>query len=60
MMRSQSTKAPDRERGNVRARLDNRVQGYSLWVSHADGKPIQTGVSPDRTGVISVNEGAGS
>src|SRR5580692_1035823 len=31
------------------ARLGNRVQGYSFWVSHADGTPIQTGVSPDRT-----------
>ena len=24
-------------------------QGYSFWVSAADGKPVQTGVSPDRT-----------
>jgi hypothetical protein len=31
------------------ARLDNRVQGYSFWVDHASGKPIQVGVSPDRT-----------
>jgi hypothetical protein len=31
------------------ARLGNRVQGYSFWVSHADGKPIQVGVDPDRT-----------
>jgi hypothetical protein len=31
------------------AQLGNRVQGYSFWVSHADGKPIQTGVSPDHT-----------
>jgi hypothetical protein len=31
------------------ARLGNRVQGYSFWVNAATGKPIQTGVSPDRT-----------
>jgi hypothetical protein len=31
------------------ARLDNRVQGYSFWVDHTTGKPIQVGVSPDRT-----------
>jgi hypothetical protein len=31
------------------ARLNNRVQGYSFWVDAASGKPIQTGVSPDRT-----------
>jgi hypothetical protein len=31
------------------ARLDNRVQGYSFWVDHTSGKPIQVGVSPDRT-----------
>jgi|HubBroStandDraft_4_1064222.scaffolds.fasta_scaffold38273_2 hypothetical protein len=31
------------------ARLDNRVQGYSFWTDHATGKPIQVGVSPDRT-----------
>jgi hypothetical protein len=31
------------------ARLHNRVQGYSFWVDHASGKPIQVGVSPDRT-----------
>ena len=31
------------------ARLNKRVQGYSFWVSVANGKPIQTGVSPDRT-----------
>jgi hypothetical protein len=31
------------------ARLGNRVQGYSFWVDAASGKPIQTGVSPDRT-----------
>jgi hypothetical protein len=30
-------------------RLGGRVQGYSFWVDHATGKPIQTGVSPDRT-----------
>jgi hypothetical protein len=35
------------------ARLANRVQGYSFWVDAASGKPIQTGVSPDRT-----NDGA--
>lgn len=31
------------------ARLDNRVQGYSFWVDHESGKPIQVGASPDRT-----------
>ena len=31
------------------ARLGNRVQGYSLWVDGANGKPIQVGVNPDRT-----------
>ena len=31
------------------ARLENRVQGYSFWVDAASGKPIQVGVSPDRT-----------
>ena len=31
------------------ARLGNRVQGYSFWVSVANGTPIQTGVSPDQT-----------
>lgn len=31
------------------ARLGNRVQGYSFWVDAASGKPIQVGVSPDRT-----------
>jgi hypothetical protein len=31
------------------ARLGNRVQGYSFWVEAASGKPIQVGVSPDRT-----------
>ncbi|NRD52832.1 hypothetical protein [Corallococcus exiguus] len=30
-------------------RLGGRVQGYSFWVSPDTGKPIQTGVSPDRT-----------
>jgi hypothetical protein len=30
-------------------RLRNRVQGYSFWVDAASGKPIQVGVSPDRT-----------
>ncbi|HSK73269.1 MAG TPA: hypothetical protein VK892_16335, partial [Pyrinomonadaceae bacterium] len=24
-------------------------QGYSFWISATDGKPIQTGVKPDRT-----------
>jgi hypothetical protein len=31
------------------ARLGNRVQGYSFWIGRADGKPMQVGVSPDRT-----------
>ena len=31
------------------ARLHDRVQGYSFWVSGANGQPIQVGVSPDRT-----------
>lgn len=31
------------------ARLHNRVQGYSFWVDGKTGKPIQVGVSPDRT-----------
>jgi hypothetical protein len=31
------------------ARLNNTVQGYSFWVSGETGKPIQVGVSPDRT-----------
>ena len=31
------------------ARLGNKVQGYSFWVDGATGKPIQVGVSPDRT-----------
>jgi len=31
------------------ARLGNRVQGYSFWVDGNSGKPIQVGVSPDRT-----------
>jgi hypothetical protein len=31
------------------ARLGNRVQGYSFWLSGANGQPIQVGVSPDRT-----------
>jgi hypothetical protein len=30
-------------------RLGGKVQGYSFWVDHATGKPIQVGVSPDRT-----------
>jgi hypothetical protein len=32
------------------ARLGGRVQGYSFWVDATSGKPIQVGVSPDRTG----------
>ncbi len=31
------------------ARLGDRVQGYSFWIDVASGKPIQVGVSPDRT-----------
>jgi hypothetical protein len=31
------------------AQLHDRVQGYSFWVSGANGQPIQTGVRPDRT-----------
>jgi hypothetical protein len=31
------------------ARLGNRVQGYSFWVDGSSGRPIQVGVSPDRT-----------
>jgi hypothetical protein len=30
-------------------RLQNEVQGYSFWISGKNGKPVQTGVSPDRT-----------
>lgn len=30
-------------------RLHGRIQGYSFWVSGKTGKPIQVGVSPDRT-----------
>lgn len=30
-------------------RIGEGGQGYSFWVSASDGKPIQTGVSPDRT-----------
>jgi hypothetical protein len=29
-------------------RLDNRVQAYAFWIGE-DGKPMQTGVIPDRT-----------
>ncbi|MER9227059.1 hypothetical protein NKI39_15740 [Mesorhizobium sp. M0664] len=29
--------------------LKNAIQGYSFWVDAATGKPIQVGVSPDRT-----------
>ncbi|WNG57888.1 hypothetical protein F0U59_26370 [Archangium gephyra] len=31
------------------AQLGGRVQGYSFWVDHATGKPMQTGASPDQT-----------
>ncbi len=31
------------------AHLQDRVQGYSIWVGRDTGKPVQTGVSPDRT-----------
>jgi hypothetical protein len=31
------------------ARLGAGAQAYSFWVSASDGKPIQTGASPDRT-----------
>jgi len=31
------------------AQLGTGGQGYSFWVSAADGRPIQTGASPDRT-----------
>ena len=32
------------------ARLGNKVQGYSFWIDPQNGgKPVQTGVSPDRT-----------
>ena len=31
------------------ARLGPGAQAYSFWVSASDGKPIQTGASPDRT-----------
>jgi hypothetical protein len=31
------------------AQLHDRVQGYSFWVSGANGQPIQVGVRPDRT-----------
>lgn len=30
-------------------RLNGKVQGYSFWISPVDGRPVQTGVSPDRT-----------
>jgi hypothetical protein len=30
-------------------RLGDKVQGYSFWVDHNSGRPIQIGVSPDRT-----------
>lgn len=31
------------------ARLGGKVQGYSFWIDAASGKPVQVGVSPDRT-----------
>lgn len=31
------------------ARIGAGGQGYSFWISAKDGKPVQTGVSPDRT-----------
>ena len=31
-------------------RLGTRAQAYSFWVRANDGRPIQTGASPDRTG----------
>jgi len=31
------------------ARIGPGGQGYSFWVSHSDGKVIQTGAAPDRT-----------
>ena len=31
------------------ARLNGKVQGYSFWIDAASGKPVQVGVSPDRT-----------
>jgi hypothetical protein len=30
-------------------RLGGTVQGYSFWISGDNGKPVQTGASPDRT-----------
>jgi hypothetical protein len=30
-------------------RLGNGAQGYSFWIDAKSGKPVQTGVSPDRT-----------
>jgi hypothetical protein len=30
-------------------RLHGEVQGYSFWISGQNGKPVQTGVTPDRT-----------
>jgi hypothetical protein len=29
--------------------LGDGAQGYSFWIAASDGKPVQTGVSPDRT-----------
>jgi hypothetical protein len=31
------------------ARLGGKVQGYSFWIDAQTGKPVQVGVSPDRT-----------
>jgi hypothetical protein len=29
--------------------LKPKLQGYSVWISHDTGKPMQTGAAPDRT-----------
>jgi len=31
------------------SRLNGKVQGYSFWISQANGKPLQVGVFPDQT-----------
>ncbi|HVR99829.1 MAG TPA: hypothetical protein VMW27_24610 [Thermoanaerobaculia bacterium] len=31
------------------SRLNGTVQGYSFWVNHVTGRPMQTGVFPDQT-----------
>jgi hypothetical protein len=36
------------------ARLGDRAQAYSFWVNVSDGRPIQTGASPDRTNVPAI------